>query len=137
MIASGRARDAFREVIRLQGGDPRIVDDPSRLPQAQHEQRVTAPAAGYVTAIQCEQIGIASMMLGGGREKMDDKIDPAVGLILEKKVGDAVKAGETLCTIRYNSDARLSETAALLARSFRIGPRQPSVPPLVQKIIGA
>ena len=77
------------------------------------------------------------MMLGGGREKMEGTIDPAVGLILEKKVGDQVKAGETLCTIRYNSDARLRETAVLLAESFEIGPQQPRVPPLVRKIIGA
>jgi pyrimidine-nucleoside phosphorylase len=137
MIVSGRARDTFREIIRLQGGDPRIVDDPSPLPRAQSEQHVTSHRGGYVTSIHCEHIGIASMMLGGGREKMEDRIDPAVGLILEKKVGDPVKAGETLCTIRYNSDARLRETAALLAQSFEIGAQQPSVPPLVRKIIGA
>jgi pyrimidine-nucleoside phosphorylase/thymidine phosphorylase len=137
MIASGRARDTFREVIRLQGGDPGIVDDPGRLPRARHEDRVTSPRAGCVTAIHCEQVGIAGMMLGGGREKMEGTIDPAVGLILEKKVGDQVKAGETLCTIRYNSDARLRETAVLLAESFEIGPQQPRVPPLVRKIIGA
>jgi pyrimidine-nucleoside phosphorylase len=137
MIASGRARDTFREVIRLQGGDPRVVDEPSRLPRAQSEQHVTSHRGGYVTSIHCEQIGIASMMLGGGREKMEDKIDHAVGLILEKKVGDAVKAGETLCTIRYNSDARLRETVALLARSFEIGPQRPVAQPLVRKIIGA
>ncbi len=137
MIASGRARDAFREVIRLQAGDPRVVDDPSRLPQARHEERISSPGAGYVTSIDCQQVGIAGMMLGGGREKMEDTIDPGVGLILEKKVGDPVKAGEALCIIRYNSDARLRETSALLAKCFEIGPRQPSVPPLVQKIIGA
>ncbi len=137
MIASGRARDAFREVIRLQGGDPRIVDEPSRLPRAQRERHVTSPHNGYVTAVHCEQIGIASMMLGGGREKMEDKIDPAAGLILEKKPGDPVKAGETLCAIRYNSDARLRETAALLAKSFEVGPQRTTVPPLVRKVIGA
>jgi pyrimidine-nucleoside phosphorylase len=137
MIASGRARDTFREVIRLQGGDPRVVDEPSRLPRARSEQHVTSHRGGYVTAIQCEQIGVASMMLGGGREKMEDRIDPAVGLILEKKVGDAVKAGETLCTIRYNSDTRLREAAALLARSFEIGAQAPVAQPLVRKVIGA
>jgi pyrimidine-nucleoside phosphorylase len=137
MIASGRARDAFREIIRVQGGDPRVVDEPSRLPRAQSEQHVTSHRGGYVTSIHCEQIGVASMMLGGGREKMEDKIDPAVGLILEKKVGDSVKAGETLCTIRYNSDARLRETAALLAKSFEIGSQPPRAQPLVRKIIGA
>ncbi|HWF39576.1 MAG TPA: thymidine phosphorylase [Candidatus Acidoferrales bacterium] len=137
MIASGKALQKFREIIRLQGGDPRIVDDPSVLPKAQHIERVTAPRAGYVTAIQCEQVGIASMMLGGGREKMSDKIDPGVGLVLEKKIGDTVQAGETLCTVHYNSDARLAESLDLLAKSFEIGAQAPSPQQLVLKTIGA
>jgi pyrimidine-nucleoside phosphorylase len=136
-IASGRARETFREVIRLQGGDPTIVDDPGRLPQSRHAHHVISSSTGYVIRIHCEQVGIASMMLGGGRERVEDKIDPAVGLVLEKKAGDGVKAGETLCIIRYNSDARLQETAELLAKSFEIGPKAPQVPSLVQKIIGA
>src|SRR5580658_1419189 len=102
MIASGRARDTFREVIRLQGGDPRVIEDPSRLPHATHLARVDARRAGCVTAIHCEQVGIASMLLGGGREKKEDGVDPAVGLVLEKKIGDAVEAGENLCTVHYN-----------------------------------
>src|ERR1700730_9959297 len=86
MIASGRARDTFREVIGLQRGDSQIVDDPSRLPRARYRTRLTAPGAGYVTGIDCEQVGTASMMLGGGREKKEDSVDPAVGLELEKKI---------------------------------------------------
>src|SRR5262249_39052638 len=117
MIASGKAREKFREIIQLQGGDERIVDDPGRLPKAQHVASVTAPRGGYVIAMQCEQIGIASMMLGGGREKMSDKIDPGVGLVLEKKIGDPVRAGEPLCTVHHNSDARLQESLHLLAMS--------------------
>ena len=78
MIASGRARDTFREVIRLQGGDARVVDDPSRLPRARSTGREsTRPRAGFVTAIHCEQVGVASMLLGGGREKKEDSVDPA------------------------------------------------------------
>jgi pyrimidine-nucleoside phosphorylase/thymidine phosphorylase len=136
-IASGKAREKFREIIRLQGGDPRIVDDPNLLPKAQHTERVTAPRAGYVTSIQCEQVGIASMMLGGGREKMSDKIDPGVGLVLEKKIGDTVRVGEKLCTVHYNSDARLREGLDLLAKSFEIGAQPPAEHPLVLKTIGA
>jgi pyrimidine-nucleoside phosphorylase len=137
MIASGKARDTFREIVRLQGGDPRVVDDPSRLPRARHEARVHATADGFVAAIQCEQIGMASMMLGGGREKKEDAIDPGVGLIMEKRIGDAVKAGDTLCTVRYNLDSRLSHSMDILARSFEIGPKPPQVSPLVRKVIGA
>jgi thymidine phosphorylase len=137
MITSGRARDTFREIIRLQGGDARVVDHPSRLPSAKHKARVTAPRSGYVRAIHCEDVGIASMMLGGGREKKEDAIDPGVGLVLEKKVGDKVEMGANLCTIHYNLDSRLPRAVELLSRSFEIGEKPPPNSPLVLKIIGA
>jgi pyrimidine-nucleoside phosphorylase len=136
MIVSGRARDTFRQVVKLQGGDAKIVDDPSLLPQAKHTARLPAKRDGYVTAIHCEQVGIASMTLGGGREKKEDSVDPGVGLVLEKKIGDAVKAGENLCTVHYNLDARLVPAMRLLAESFEIGDRAPVQLPLVRKIIG-
>jgi pyrimidine-nucleoside phosphorylase len=137
MIASGRARDTFREVIRLQGGEPKIVDDPGLLPRARHTAHLPAKRAGFITAIRCEQVGVASMTLGGGREKKEDSVDPGVGLVLEKKIGDAVKAGENLCTIHYNLDARLVTATRLLAESFEIGDKAPVRSPLVRKIIGA
>jgi pyrimidine-nucleoside phosphorylase len=137
MIASGRARDTFREVIRAQGGNPAVVDDPSLLPRAKNIARVKAQRAGFVTAIQCEQIGVASMILGGGREKTGDAIDPAVGLVLEKKVGDAVENGATLCTIHYNSDARLANAVDLLSASFEIADSPPPAASLIRKVIGA
>jgi pyrimidine-nucleoside phosphorylase len=137
MIATGRARDTFREVIRLQGGDAKVVDDPSRLPRAGHTTGVMAKQAGYVTAIRCEQVGVASMMLGGGREKKEDLVDPAVGLTIEKKIGDVVKVGETLVTVHYNNDERLSDAVALLEKSFEIGERAAVALPLVRKVIGA
>src|ERR1700675_2902514 len=136
MIASGRAGDTFREIIHLQGGDARVVDDPGLLPRARREARIDAPHTGYVTAIQCELVGVASMLLGGGREKKEDTVDPSVGLVLEKKVGDAVEAGETLCTVHYNLDARIVHAIPLLEKSFEIGPAAPPALPLVRKIIG-
>jgi pyrimidine-nucleoside phosphorylase len=137
MIASGRARDTFREIVRLQGGDPRVVDDPTRLPRARHQAQVHAKRSGYITAIHCEQVGVASMMLGGGREKKEDAVDSAVGLVLEKKTGDPVQAGEPLCTVHYNLDERVVHSVALLKESFEIGPAAPPAEPLVRKIIGA
>lgn len=137
MIASGRARDTFREVIRAQRGDPRVVDDPGLLPRARNAAKVKAPRPGFVTSIRCEQAGLAGMLLGGGREKKEDAIDPAVGLILERKVGEAVEAGATLCTIHYNSDARLAEVAGLLSNSFTIGDSPAASGPIVRKIIGS
>jgi pyrimidine-nucleoside phosphorylase len=137
MIASGRARDTFREVIELQGGEVRVVDDPSLLPHARHTAHLPAKRSGYVTAIRCEQVGVASMTLGGGREKKEDSVDPGVGLVLEKKIGDAVQAGENLCTIHYNSEGKLVPATRLLAQSFEIGDSAPAATPLVLKLIGA
>jgi thymidine phosphorylase len=137
MISSGRARDTFREVVRLQSGDARVVDEPERLPRARHTVAVTSPRAGFVTGIRCEQVGVAGMLLGGGREKKEDPVDPAVGIVLEKKTGDAVEAGATLCTLHYNSEARLEEARELVEESFRIGPAKPAPAPLVRRVIGA
>jgi pyrimidine-nucleoside phosphorylase len=136
MIASGRARDTFREIIRLQGGDAGIVDDPSGLPHARHQARVHAPRSGYLVRIRCEQLGVASMMLGGGREKKEDAIDPGVGLVLEKKVGDPVNEGDVLCTVHYNLDSRLMPAMSLLNTCFEIGPDAPPDLALVKKMIG-
>lgn len=137
MIASGRARDTFRQIIRLQGGDAGVVDDPARLPHAKHAAQVKAQRSGYVTAIHCEQVGFASMMLGGGREGKEDSIDPGVGIVLEKKIGDQVEAGANLCIVHYNRDSRLPHAVELLSRSFEIGEKAPPASPLVRKIIGA
>ncbi|NDQ57670.1 MAG: thymidine phosphorylase [Acidipila sp.] len=140
IIASGRALDKFREMVRLQGGDEHVVDDPQRLPQARYRAEVLSPAAGRIAALACEQIGLASCVLGGGREKKDDAIDAAVGLVLHKKVGDSVEAGEPLCTIHYNSKARLEAARALLEKSYRIENASAAAVAgreLIQRVIGA
>ncbi|MGA9593649.1 MAG: thymidine phosphorylase [Candidatus Acidiferrales bacterium] len=135
MISSGRALEKFREVIGLQGGDEKVVDDPSRLPRARYHARIASPSAGFIAAIHCEQVGVASMMLGGGREKKEDAVDPAVGLVIEKKVGDAVRAGETLAQVHYNLDTRIEHAVSLLDRSFEIASAAPPPIRLIQKII--
>ncbi len=138
MIASGRARDKFREIIRLQGGDAMVVDDPRRLPRARRTLEVPSPASGYVAGTQCERFGVACVVLGGGREKKEDSIDPAVGLVFHKKVGEAVKKSEPLCTIHYNSETRLAEARKLVEEGYRIEPQPPcELRPLVHRLIGA
>jgi len=137
MIASGRARDTFREIIRAQGGDASVVDDPARLPHAKHSAHINSPRSGYVTAIHAESVGVAGMMLGGGRERKEDSVDPGVGLTLEKKIGDQVEAGANLCTVHYNLDSRLPPAVGLLNKSFEIGEKPPPSLPLVRKFIGA
>jgi thymidine phosphorylase len=138
LIASGQAREKFREIVALQGGDAGVVDDPRRLARARQTLDVVASGPGYVAAIQCEQLGIAGVVLGGGREKKEDSIDPAVGLVFHKRIGDGVQRGEPLCTLHYNSDARLSEAKHLVETAYRIEPEKPkTLPPLIYQIIGA
>jgi pyrimidine-nucleoside phosphorylase len=137
MISSGKARDKFREMIGLQGGNPAVMDDPGLLPQARHRADVKSPASGYVTGFLCEQIGTAGILLGGGRAKKEDSVDPAVGFMFHKKVGDKVSTGEPLCTIYYNSEERLQQAQPLIEQSYRIEPA-PSLQkrPLVHRVIG-
>ncbi|HTM88571.1 MAG TPA: thymidine phosphorylase [Terriglobales bacterium] len=136
IIATGRGLEKFREMVGLQGGDARVVDDPARLPQARHKTEVLSPGNGFVAAMQCEQVGIAGMMLGGGREKKEDSIDPAVGLVLHKKVGERVVRGEPLCTVHYNSETRVEAARKLVEASYRIADQPASsVRPLVHGLI--
>jgi pyrimidine-nucleoside phosphorylase len=120
LIASGTALDRFRQMVELQGGDPRTINDPKKLPQAQHMMTLSSSKDGYVAALQCEQIGTACVILGGGRERKEDSVDPAVGIILHKKVGDAVFKGQPLATIYYNAEARAARARQLLEESYLI-----------------
>jgi pyrimidine-nucleoside phosphorylase len=136
IIASGRGLEKFREMVALQGGDPRVVDNSGCLPRSSHTMDVQSPREGFVSAIQCEQIGIASMMLGGGREKKEDGIDPAVGLVLHKKVRERVARGEPLCTIHYNREARVAGARQRIEASYHISDSAPDpVHPLVHGLI--
>jgi pyrimidine-nucleoside phosphorylase len=137
MISTGPALEKFRQCIRLQGGDARVVDDYARLPSAQHHLDVVSKSAGYISATNCMEFGIALAILGGGREKKEDRIDPGVGLEFHKKMGDRVASGEPLVTIHYNSGARLPEAKERIANSFRIESAKPPARPLVRRMIGA
>ena len=136
MIASGKALDRFRQCIRLQSGDPGIVDDPSLLPSAKHHLDITSSRSGYITAMHCRDFGIALAILEGGRAKKEDRIDPAVGLEFHRRIGDPVKAGEKLVTIHYNSEARLAEAQKMMEDSFVFGEHEPPMPPMVRQVIG-
>ncbi len=138
MIATGQALEKLRQGIRLQGGDERVIDEPERLPTARLNFHVTSSTSGFITGTNCEQFGIALAMLGGGREKKEDKIDHGVGLEFHKRIGDRVEKGEPLATIHYNSEAKLAEAKALIAGSYFFGEKAPREKrPLVRRIIGA
>ena len=137
LISSGKALERFRQMVELQGGDPRAIDDLKRLPQAQHTIPVASAKAGYLTAMQCEQIGTACVILGGGRERKEDAVDPAVGIVLHKKVGDRVATGDAIATIYYNAEAQAARARQLIEASCEIaeGP-PPTKRPLIHRVIG-
>jgi len=135
-VASGKAFERFRQMVELQGGDISVIDDPARLPSADHKVDVTSASAGFVSAIQCEQVGTACVILGGGREKKEDAVDPAVGIVIHKKIGDKVSAGEALCTIHCHSDAQAARAKKLLEESYAISPAPPlHRPSLIHRVI--
>jgi pyrimidine-nucleoside phosphorylase/thymidine phosphorylase len=137
LISSGEALEKFRRMVELQGGDPRVVDDPKRLPGAQHTMKLSSPKSGYIASVQCEQIGTACVVLGGGRERKEDSVDPSVGIVLHKKVGDSVSAGELLATIHYNAETRADRARQLLEESYRITESPPHEKrPLIHRVIG-
>jgi thymidine phosphorylase len=122
----------------LQGGDERVLDEPQRLPKARSRLDVASSASGFITSTDCEGFGIALAMLGGGREKKEDKIDHGVGLEFHKRIGDRAEKGEALATIHYNSDAKLAEAKSLISGSYHIGARASvTMRPLVHRVIGA
>lgn len=122
LIASGKAVEKFAEVVTTQGGDARVVEDYSRLPAAQHEDSFVASQDGYVAELEAETIGRASMVLGAGRERLDSVIDPAVGIVFEKKVGDPVSAGERICALYANDRARIPPAREKLSRAIVVSP---------------
>lgn len=138
MIATGQAKEKFKQGIRLQGGDDRVIDEPDRLVTGRSHVDVASPASGYISGTDCERFGIALAMLGGGREKKEDTIDHAVGLQFHKRIGDRVEKGEPLATIRYNAGARLAEAKTLIAQNYFIAQEPPSEKrPLIRRILGA
>ena len=135
LIASGKALDKFREMVELQGGDVRTIDNTEGLPKARHRMEITSSRTGRVASWQCENVGTACVILGGGRERKEDSVDPAVGIVLHKKVGDEVSSGEPLATIHYNAEARASQAKQLLAKSCEIGDSKIEKRPLIHRVI--
>ncbi len=137
-LKDGSAARAFEKIIEAQKGDPRVVDDPSLLPKAPRKVDVmVAPGAGgVVQSVDAEAVGIASMMLGGGRKQASDKVDPRVGIEVHKRIGDRIAAGEPLVTL-HAADIGVDDATALVQRAFVIGDANVKAPELfVERIAG-
>jgi pyrimidine-nucleoside phosphorylase len=134
-ITSGRALERFRACVEAQGGDPRVLDDTALLPQAGKQRAITADRAGFVTAIETDEIGRVVMDWGGGRRRLEDRIDHAAGLRLHAKIGDQVDAGDPLLTAYYNDESKFEEMDARLRAAYRIEDVAPNAEPLIKAVI--
>ncbi|HVR63480.1 MAG TPA: thymidine phosphorylase [Polyangia bacterium] len=113
-VASGAGLDRLRRCVALQGGDARAIDDPARLPAARHRALWKAPRAGTITRIDAGAVGRAATLLGAGRLRKEDRVDPAVGIVFHAKQGDTVARGEPVATIHFNDAARWAAARPIL-----------------------
>jgi pyrimidine-nucleoside phosphorylase len=135
-LLDGSGYRKFKEVIQAQGGNPHVLDRFDLLPNASGAREISSPRAGYVSAIDAEDIGLASSMIGAGRDTKEDQIDPAVGVILEVKAGEKVEAGAVLCRLYYTKEERLEEAAQLVEDAFRISTHPPEARELILETVG-
>jgi len=131
LIASGKGLEKFAQAIAEQGGDAKVVEDYSRLPAAEHEDSVAASEDGWLARLEAETLGRASMLLGAGRLRLDASVDPAVGLVLEKKIGDPVRAGERLTAVYSNDRNNLARALEMLRAAVTVRPEPVAAPPLI------
>ena len=136
VLLDGSGYRKFKEVIQAQGGNPQVLDRFELLPNATGAREILSPRAGYISAIDAEYIGQASNMIGAGRDTREDTIDPAVGVILEVKVGHKVEAGGVLCRLYYTSEEHVEEGAQLVEDAFRISAQAPDERELILEVVG-
>jgi pyrimidine-nucleoside phosphorylase len=134
-LMDGSAYNKFKQVVEAQGGNSQALDRFELLPNASGMREILSPRAGYVSAIRAEDIGRASSMMGAGRNRKEDVIDPAVGVILEVKAGEKVESGSVLCRLYYTSEENLDEAADLVEDAFRISGTRPEERELILEVV--
>jgi pyrimidine-nucleoside phosphorylase/thymidine phosphorylase len=135
-LVDGSGYRKFKQVIQAQGGNALALDKFELLPNATGMREITSPRAGYVSAIDAEDIGQASTLMGAGRERKDDRIDPAVGVILEVKMGEKVDAGSVLCRLYYTSEEHVEEASEMVEDAFRVSQQKAEERELILEVVG-
>jgi len=130
-IASGEGLERFRKIVEHQGGDPRVLDDYSRLPSAPARHTMAAPRSGFVTYIDAELVGRASVVLGAGRDTAEAAVDPGVGIMIAATEGDAVSAGDAVFDVHFRDRSKLPQAVEMLTRAMAIG----ATPPAPRRLI--
>ena len=135
VIKDGSALEKFKVFVNNQGGDGTLVDHPENLPQAEYHFDVVSEEEGYVEVIDAENIGVAASILGAGRQTKEDEIDLAVGIVLEKKVGDYIQKGDVIAKIAANTED-VNSVAQKVIASYHLGSEQKQTK-LIKRIITA
>ena len=136
-LVDGSGYKKFKQVVEAQGGNAQALDKFELLPNATGMREITSPRAGYVSVINARDIGQASNMIGAGRGRKDDSIDPAVGVILEVKVGEKVDAGSVLCRLYYTKEDQVEEAANMVEDAFRISANRPESRELILEVVSS
>jgi pyrimidine-nucleoside phosphorylase len=136
-LDSGAALEKFRGLIAAQGGDVGIVDDYSRLPGARYRRTVAASRAGYVSHVHAERVGRASVVLGAGRSRVEDRIDHGAGVLIHRTRGDAVEAGVPVLELLYNDERGVEDALAFAADAIELADAPPTLRPLVVGTVGS
>jgi pyrimidine-nucleoside phosphorylase len=134
-VSKGAAAEKLRQIVRAQGGDERVLDDPDRLPRSRFVEELRSRSNGFVTRCDARLLGVASNALGAGRTRVDDDVEPAVGLYLEKKAGERVKRGDVLCQVHWNEERRLRAALPMIEQAFEVSPRPQTRGPLIHAVL--
>lgn len=135
-IKTGSGLEKFKEFVEAQGGNPEVTEHPELMGEAKCTREIKVEKNGYVAEIDAMKIGLASQHTGAGREKKEDAVDPSAGILLEKKCGDKVHAGEVICKVFAGSEEKLDAAAAECAKAFAIGEKKPLQDKLIKDLIG-
>jgi pyrimidine-nucleoside phosphorylase/thymidine phosphorylase len=136
ILDSGEALGRFRMMVKAQGGDPLVTENTAHLPQAKLTRSIYAASSGYVQAVDAGIIGRVAGMLGAGRRRKEDSIDPTAGVLLRKKIGDIVRAGEEIASLLYSGSIEIESVVQFAQSAFTIGSDFPSIQPIVYETLG-
>lgn len=131
LLNGGKGLEKLAHLIEAQGGNPRVTEDISLLPQASKEVEILSRDTGFLNAFDTQNVGMSALLLGAGRTKKEDPVDPAVGIIIKKRIGDEVERGEPLATIYGNDDNKIHAAGAKFLDSITINDKKPGIPELI------
>jgi thymidine phosphorylase len=136
VIKSGEALETFKRLVEAQGGDARVADEPDLLPRASIQLPVPAPREGLIAGMNCLEVGLASVALGAGRLRLEDKIDPAVGLVFQMKAGDRVRPGEPIAIVHANDRGKGEACVQRVAAAVTIADIFRRLPLILERLAG-